>query len=185
MHWVVFHNGFSYLQSRRSLRYVTANFTAGLTLDTLVDCIRIECLVPACLDGSNRFCIKKFHYERKPHIVPVVVVYWCGAYKIINNIYLLVYFIWFMYYFIWHLQGTPVNIIVSSHVWVEDPEEAWIDGQVLKITGKDVEVQATNGKKVYGSINIQVALKICIPLPLLLDKFKYLLHPWRFVHHVR
>lgn len=70
------------------------------------------------------------------------------------------------------MQGTPVNIIVGSHVWVEDPEEAWIDGQVLKITGKDVEVQTTKGKKVSGSLKTQLALKICIRLPLLLlDKF--------------
>lgn len=46
------------------------------------------------------------------------------------------------------LQGTPVNIIVGSHVWVEDPELAWIDGQVLKINGQELEIQATNGKKV-------------------------------------
>lgn len=48
------------------------------------------------------------------------------------------------------LQGTPVNIIVGSHVWVEDPEIAWIDGQVSKINGKEVEIQGSNGKKVCG-----------------------------------
>ena len=41
-----------------------------------------------------------------------------------------------------------MNIIVGSHVWVEDAELAWIDGQVSKITGKEAEIQATNGKKV-------------------------------------
>jgi len=45
------------------------------------------------------------------------------------------------------LQGTPVNIIVGSHVWIEDSDVAWIDGLVEKINGQDVEVQATNGKK--------------------------------------
>lgn len=44
-------------------------------------------------------------------------------------------------------QGTPVNIIVGSHVWIEDSDVAWIDGLVEKINGQDVEVQATNGKK--------------------------------------
>ncbi|MBA0584711.1 hypothetical protein Gorai_015509, partial [Gossypium raimondii] len=44
--------------------------------------------------------------------------------------------------------ATPVNIIVGSHVWVEDPDEAWIDGQVTKITGKDAQIQTTNGKTV-------------------------------------
>lgn len=56
------------------------------------------------------------------------------------------------------MQGTPVNIIVGSHVWVEDPEHAWIDGQVLKITDKNVEIQANNGKKVGGLPKIQVSI---------------------------
>jgi myosin-5 len=46
------------------------------------------------------------------------------------------------------VQGTPVNIIVGSHVWIEDPDVSWIDGQVSKITGQDAEIEATNGKKV-------------------------------------
>ncbi|KAF8017793.1 hypothetical protein BT93_H2864 [Corymbia citriodora subsp. variegata] len=50
-------------------------------------------------------------------------------------------------------MGTPVNIIVGSHVWVEDPEVAWIDGQVLNINGQEVEIQATNGKKVVANLS--------------------------------
>lgn len=46
------------------------------------------------------------------------------------------------------LQGTPVNIIVGSHVWVEDPALAWIDGQVLKINGAEADIQTSNGKTV-------------------------------------
>ncbi|KAK6126771.1 hypothetical protein DH2020_039479 [Rehmannia glutinosa] len=46
------------------------------------------------------------------------------------------------------LLATPVNIIVGSHVWVEDPALAWIDGQVNRIDGQDVHVQTTHGKKV-------------------------------------
>lgn len=42
-----------------------------------------------------------------------------------------------------------MNIIVGSHVWIEDPGEAWIDGQVTKITGKDAEIERKDGKKVY------------------------------------
>ncbi|KAK0599291.1 hypothetical protein LWI29_004008 [Acer saccharum] len=52
-----------------------------------------------------------------------------------------------------HLQGTPVNIIVGSHVWVEDPELAWIDGQVLKITGQNVEVETSDGKKITANLS--------------------------------
>ncbi|KAK4759356.1 hypothetical protein SAY87_022487 [Trapa incisa] len=49
--------------------------------------------------------------------------------------------------------GTPVNIIVGSHVWVEDPDVAWIDGSVVKITGKEVEIEATNGKKLKANLS--------------------------------
>ncbi|CAI0433990.1 unnamed protein product, partial [Linum tenue] len=41
---------------------------------------------------------------------------------------------------------TSVNIIEGSHVWVEDPDEAWLDGQVLKITGQNAEIECSNGK---------------------------------------
>lgn len=41
-----------------------------------------------------------------------------------------------------------MNIIVGSHVWVEDPEVAWIDGEVLAIKGKDATITTTNGKNV-------------------------------------
>lgn len=46
------------------------------------------------------------------------------------------------------MQGTPVNIIIGSLVWVEDPAVAWIDGHVAKITGQNAEVQTSNGKTV-------------------------------------
>ncbi|CAA7059029.1 unnamed protein product [Microthlaspi erraticum] len=46
----------------------------------------------------------------------------------------------------------PVNIIVGSHVWIEDPGVAWIDGEVVKINGEEVHVQATNGKSVVAKI---------------------------------
>ncbi|KAG6525053.1 hypothetical protein ZIOFF_015005 [Zingiber officinale] len=43
-------------------------------------------------------------------------------------------------------MGTPVNIIVGSHVWVEDPEAAWIDGQVTAIKGGAATILTTIGK---------------------------------------
>ncbi|KAG6528917.1 hypothetical protein ZIOFF_011109 [Zingiber officinale] len=46
-------------------------------------------------------------------------------------------------------MGTPVNIIVGSHVWVEDPEAAWIDGQVTAIKGGAATILTTIGKTVY------------------------------------
>ena len=41
-----------------------------------------------------------------------------------------------------------MNIIVGSQVWIEDPEVSWIDGQVSKITGKNAEIETSDGKKV-------------------------------------
>ncbi|CAA0829324.1 Myosin family protein with Dil domain [Striga hermonthica] len=51
------------------------------------------------------------------------------------------------------MQASPVNIIVGSHVWVEDPVLAWVDGQVNRIDGQDVHVQTKNGKKVVANIS--------------------------------
>ncbi|THU70584.1 hypothetical protein C4D60_Mb08t26540 [Musa balbisiana] len=45
------------------------------------------------------------------------------------------------------------NIIVGSHVWVEDPVLAWIDGEVFKINGNEVHVHTTNGKTVVANIS--------------------------------
>ena len=46
------------------------------------------------------------------------------------------------------IQGTPVNIIVGSHVWAEDPEAAWIDGEVTEIKGRDAAILTTDEKTV-------------------------------------
>ncbi|KAJ8460564.1 hypothetical protein OPV22_033490 [Ensete ventricosum] len=52
--------------------------------------------------------------------------------------------------------GIPVNIIIGSHVWIEDASLAWIDGLVTRITGENAEVQTSNGKTVVASLS-----KIC------------------------
>uniref|UniRef100_A0ACD6A962 Uncharacterized protein n=1 Tax=Avena sativa TaxID=4498 RepID=A0ACD6A962_AVESA len=49
-------------------------------------------------------------------------------------------------------MGTPVNIIVGSQVWLEDPDEAWVDGEVTGIKGGDVTVATSNGKTVVASL---------------------------------
>ncbi|RVX05381.1 Myosin-17 [Vitis vinifera] len=51
------------------------------------------------------------------------------------------------------LQAAPVNIIVGSHVWVEDPVLAWIDGEVFRINSQEVHVHITNGKTVVTNIS--------------------------------
>ncbi|XAR58624.1 Myosin ATPase [Bertholletia excelsa] len=48
---------------------------------------------------------------------------------------------------------TAEAIAVGTHVWVEDPDLAWIDGEVTKINGKEVEVQTTQGKKVTATLS--------------------------------
>ncbi|KAL8040274.1 hypothetical protein ABFX02_10G087500 [Erythranthe guttata] len=48
---------------------------------------------------------------------------------------------------------SPVNIIVGSHVWVEDPVSAWIDGQVNQIDGQNAHIQTTKGKKIVANIS--------------------------------
>lgn len=47
-----------------------------------------------------------------------------------------------------NLQAAPVNIIVGSHVWVDDPKLAWLDGEVIKINGQEVHVRTSHGKTV-------------------------------------
>lgn len=49
-------------------------------------------------------------------------------------------------------MGTPVNIIVGSHVWAEDPEVAWIDGEVIEIKGTDATIVTTNGRTMVADI---------------------------------
>lgn len=51
------------------------------------------------------------------------------------------------------MQGTPTNIIVGSHVWIEDSDVAWIDGLVLNVNGQEIEIQASNGKRVVASLS--------------------------------
>ncbi|XP_073150991.1 myosin-17-like [Henckelia pumila] len=50
-------------------------------------------------------------------------------------------------------MASPVNIIVGSHVWVEDPVLAWIDGEVHKVDGQDLHIHTANGKKIVTNIS--------------------------------
>ncbi|XP_031388842.1 myosin-17-like [Punica granatum] len=50
-------------------------------------------------------------------------------------------------------MAEPVQIIVGSHVWVEDPVLAWIDGEVTSISSHKVHVNTTNGKRVVTDIS--------------------------------
>ncbi|KAL2469602.1 Myosin-10 [Abeliophyllum distichum] len=43
----------------------------------------------------------------------------------------------------------PASIAVGSHVWVEDSEVAWIDGEVVEVNDEEVKVICTSGKTPY------------------------------------
>ncbi|CAH2059870.1 unnamed protein product [Thlaspi arvense] len=50
-------------------------------------------------------------------------------------------------------MGTPVNITLGSHVWVEDQELAWINGEVTEIKGTNATILTANGKTIVASIS--------------------------------
>ncbi|XP_076945261.1 myosin-17-like [Bidens hawaiensis] len=50
-------------------------------------------------------------------------------------------------------MAAPVNIIVGSHVWVEDPVLAWIDGEVTRINGQEIHVLTTKGKTIVTNVS--------------------------------
>ncbi|CAL0310411.1 unnamed protein product [Lupinus luteus] len=46
------------------------------------------------------------------------------------------------------LQAVTASPIVGSHIWVEDPDIAWIDGEVLEVNNEEIKVLCTSGKTV-------------------------------------
>ena len=46
------------------------------------------------------------------------------------------------------LQAAAINLVVGSHVWVEDSDVAWMDGEVLEVKGQEIKVLCTSGKSV-------------------------------------
>ncbi|XP_057959594.1 myosin-6-like isoform X2 [Malania oleifera] len=49
------------------------------------------------------------------------------------------------------MQMALVNIVVGSHVWVEDPEVTWMDGEVVEVNGDEIKISCTSGKTVFAS----------------------------------
>lgn len=45
-------------------------------------------------------------------------------------------------------QAAQVNLVVGTFVWVEDPEESWIDGEVVEVNDEDIKISCTSGKTV-------------------------------------
>ncbi|KAJ1263831.1 hypothetical protein BS78_09G217000 [Paspalum vaginatum] len=50
-------------------------------------------------------------------------------------------------------MAATLKIVVGSHIWLEDKDLAWIDGEVFQIEGRNAHVRATNGKMVTVSIS--------------------------------
>lgn len=47
-----------------------------------------------------------------------------------------------------NVKGTPVKITLGSHVWVEDPELSWTNGEVIDIKGTHATILTADGKTV-------------------------------------
>ncbi|KAL4297253.1 hypothetical protein GQ457_12G001630 [Hibiscus cannabinus] len=45
-------------------------------------------------------------------------------------------------------MAAPSSIIVGSHVWVEDPDDAWVDGEVTQVKGDEIKINSTSGKQI-------------------------------------
>lgn len=43
--------------------------------------------------------------------------------------------------------------MVGSLVWVDDPEETWIDGEVQEVNGEEVTINCSSGKSVSASFD--------------------------------
>lgn len=41
-------------------------------------------------------------------------------------------------------QATQINFVVGSHVWVEDPEAAWLEGEILQANGEEIKVKCSD-----------------------------------------
>ncbi|KAG6495547.1 hypothetical protein ZIOFF_043373 [Zingiber officinale] len=46
-----------------------------------------------------------------------------------------------------------VSVAVGSQVWVEDPDVAWIDGEVLEVKGSEIKISCSTGRAVTAKIS--------------------------------
>lgn len=45
-------------------------------------------------------------------------------------------------------QAGQLSFVVGSHVWVEDPDLAWIDGEIQESNNDEITVMYESGPKV-------------------------------------
>ncbi|CAD6237106.1 unnamed protein product [Miscanthus lutarioriparius] len=58
-----------------------------------------------------------------------------------------------LYVFFNLIQASTLNIVIGSHVWVEDKDLSWVDGEVFRIDGQNAHVRTTKGKTVIANIS--------------------------------
>jgi myosin-5 len=54
-----------------------------------------------------------------------------------------------------------LNIVIGSHVWVEDKDLSWVDGEVFRIDGQNAHVRTTKGKTVCIAMVTKSAKSYC------------------------
>ncbi|CAD6230101.1 unnamed protein product [Miscanthus lutarioriparius] len=50
-------------------------------------------------------------------------------------------------------MASTLNIVIGSHVWVEDKDLSWVDGEVFRIDGQNAHARTTKGKTVIANIS--------------------------------
>ncbi|XP_049344501.1 myosin-6-like isoform X4 [Solanum verrucosum] len=50
-------------------------------------------------------------------------------------------------------MSVSASVVVGSHVWVEDPEVAWLDGVVVEINGEEITVDCNSEKTVTANLS--------------------------------
>ncbi|KAM7466320.1 hypothetical protein LguiB_013882 [Lonicera macranthoides] len=50
-------------------------------------------------------------------------------------------------------ETVSANLVVGSRVWVEDPEVAWIDGEILEVNGQEIKISSSSGKVVVANVS--------------------------------
>ncbi|XP_017700885.2 myosin-6-like isoform X2 [Phoenix dactylifera] len=50
-------------------------------------------------------------------------------------------------------MAAAVHVEVEAQVWVEDPDVAWIDGEVIEVNGDQIKVKCTSGKTVIAKVS--------------------------------
>lgn len=59
-----------------------------------------------------------------------------------------------------YAQAASAKVTVGSHVWVEDPDDAWIDGEVEEVNTEEITLNCS-GKTVSAHLSSKRKNKTC------------------------